>query len=365
MVEAGVSMATLSLYEHTGRQLERLCEAIGFDRADQRPRKLLRRLLGPGGEHSLADPPLFPSNVADDTTPIEFSLAFDTAGECAVRVLGESVGTPTPRDFLDAVADEYHLDTTRLDSLGDLFVPHGERQGPFTLWHSLIFRAGRDPKIKVYLNPQISGPTMADSLVSEGFRRLRIPGAFEPVIEYALPRGEQDNFAFFALDLDRGPLSRVKVYVAHEAAECSDVERAAELVPGIDPLQIREFCAFLGGGKGPFSARPLISSYSFVEGDQDRPSNYSLYFPIRSYVPDDAVARARIQAILTQYDFDGAKLDEAISAISGRTLRNGVGLISHVSLRLGEFGSGITVYLSSEAYRVMPARRRPVLGIPR
>ncbi|WP_410597356.1 tryptophan dimethylallyltransferase family protein [Amycolatopsis sp. lyj-23] len=364
MVGASVSMATLSLYEHTGGQLDRLCEAIGFDSNDPRPRKLLRQLLGPGGARSLADPPLSPSNVADDTTPIEFSIAFDTTGECAIRVLGESIGTPTPRDFIDAVADEYDLDTTRLDTLGDLFLPPGERQGPFTLWHSLIFRAGRDPKIKLYLNPQISGPDRAASLVSEGFRRLRIPGAFAPVNEHALRRPEQDSFAFFALDLDRGPLSRVKVYVAHEAAECSDVERAAELVPGIDPLQIREFCAFLGGGKGPFRDRPLISSYSFVEGDRDHPSNYSLYFPIRSYVPDDGVARARVHAILAQYDFDGAKLDEAIAAISGRTLRDGVGLISHVSLRLGQFGSGITVYLSSEAYRVMPARRRPVLGIP-
>ncbi|MEU4246422.1 tryptophan dimethylallyltransferase family protein [Amycolatopsis sp. NPDC026612] len=357
-------MATLSLYEHTGRQLDTLCELVGFDSADQRPRKLLGQLLGPGGESSLADPPPFSSNVSDDTTPIEFSLAFDTTGECAIRVLGESIGTPSPRHFLDAVAGEYHLDTTRLDTVGDLFLPRGEHQGPFSLWHSLIFRAGRAPRIKVYLNPQISGPATANHLVSEGFRRLRIPGAFEQVAGHALPRGEQDSFAFFALDLDRGPLSRVKVYVAHEAAECSDVERAAELVPGIDPLRIREFCALLGGGKGPFRSRPLISSYSFVEGDHDRPSNYSLYFPIRSYVPDDAVALARVQAILAQYDFDGTKLDEAISAISGRTLRNGVGLISHVSLRLGEFGSGITVYLSSEAYRVMPARRRPALGLP-
>jgi DMATS type aromatic prenyltransferase len=365
MVGAGVSMATLSLYEHTGGQLDRLTEVLGFDPADRRPRELLGKLLGPGGESSLADPPSFSSNVADDTTPIEFSVAFDTTGECAVRVLGESAGPSAPRDFLDSVAAEYRLDTTRLDTVSDLFLPPGEHQGPFTLWYSLIFRPGRDPRIKVYLNPQISGPAQADSLVGEGLRRLGIPGAFDPVVEHALPRAGQDSFAFFALDLDRGPRSRVKVYVAHEAADCSDVERAAALVPGVDPLQIREFCAVLGGGKGPFRDRPLVSSYSFVEGHQDRPGNYSLYLPIRSYVPDDAVARARVQAILAQYDFDGEKLDEAISAVSGRNLRNGVGLISHVSLRVGEFGSGITVYLSSEAYRVMPARRRPVLGVSR
>lgn len=364
MVDVGVSLAHLSLYEHTSRQLDGLCEVIELDRSDHRHLRLLAELLGPGGRYSTGEPPEFFSNVADDTTPVEFSVAFDATGECAVRVLGEGVGRRTPREFLDTIAGDYGLDTTRLDAVSDLFFPHEERQGPFTMWYSLIFRPGRDPKIKVYLNPQISGPTMADSLVSEGFRRLNITGAYDAVIEHALPRGELDNFSFFALDLDRSPLSRVKVYVSHDAAETADVERAAALVPGVDPQQIREFCAVIGGGKGPFEQRPLISSYSFVEGNEGRPSNYSLYLPIRSYVPDDEVARARVHAIMAQYDFDGTKLDDAIAAVTDRPLRNGVGLIAHVSLRIGEFGSGITVYLSSEAYQVMPARRRPVLGIP-
>ncbi len=364
MADVGVSLAYLSLYEHTSRQLDRLCEVIGMDRSDHRHLKLLGELLGPAGQNSIAEPPEFFSNVADDTTPVEFSVAFDATGECAVRVLGESVGRRTPREFLDRIAAEHGLDTSRLDAVSDLFFPHEERQGPFTMWYSLIFRPGRDPKIKVYLNPQISGPTMADSLVSEGFRRLNIAGAYDAVIEHALPRGELDNFTFFALDLDRSPLSRVKVYVSHDNAESADVERAATLVPGVDPAQVHEFCSVVGGGKGPFGRRPLISSYSFVEGNDGRPSNYSLYLPIRSYVTDDAVARARVHAIMAQYDFDETKLDAAIAAVTDRPLRNGVGLIAHVSLRIGEFGSGITAYLSSEAYQVMPAHRRPVLGVP-
>lgn len=355
-------MAEISMYTHTSGQLDRLCRVVGFDDAQGRHLDLLRGLLGTQGETSISEPAAFTSNVADDTTPIEFSVAFDATGECVVRVLGETVGSPAPREFVDRVAGDYGLVTDRLDAVADLFLPHEERQGPFTLWHSLIFRPGREPKIKVYLNPQISGPTMADSLVSEGLRRMNIAGAFDPMIEYALRRGERDNFSFFALDLDDDPLSRVKVYVSHEAADSEDVERAAELVPGTDPLLIREFLALLGGGKGPFEDRPLVSSYSFVEGSGDRPGNYSLYLPIRGYVPDDEVARARVLAVLAQYGFDGTKLDKALAAVSQRPLRDGVGLIAHVALRMGEFGSGITVYLSSEAYRVLPARPRPVLG---
>ncbi|WP_245573279.1 tryptophan dimethylallyltransferase family protein [Amycolatopsis benzoatilytica] len=362
MVGTSVPMVDLSMYTHAGGQLDRLCRAVGFDPEERRHLDLLRLLLGESGELSIGEPPRFASNVADDTTPIEFSVAFDANGECVVRVLGETVGAPDPREFLSRVAGEYGLVTDRLDAVADLFLPHEERQGPFTLWYSLIFRNGRAPKIKVYLNPQISGPTMADSLVSEGFRRLNLGEAFEPVLAHALRRGDRDNFTFFALDLDDDPLSRVKVYISHDAAEAEDAVRAAELVPGADPMLIREFLAVLGGGKGPFEGRPLVSSYSFVEGMGGTPGNYSLYLPIRSYVPDDEIARARVHAILAQYDFDPTQLDKALAAVSGRPLRDGVGLIAHVSLKMGKFGSGITVYLSSEAYAVESPRKRPVLG---
>jgi hypothetical protein len=61
---------------------------------------------------------------------------------------------------------------------------------------------------------------------------------------------------------------------------------------------------------------------------------------------------------MKKYDFDPAELDRALDAVSRRPLRDGVGLIAYVSLRLGK-QSGITVYLSSEAYDVTPPREGP------
>ncbi|ALG08781.1 tryptophan dimethylallyltransferase family protein [Kibdelosporangium phytohabitans] len=354
-------MADFSLYEHTNGQLNRLCRVLGF--ADgPLPGELLGLLLGPAGASRLDESSEWPSGVSDDTTPVEFSIAFDATGECAVRVLGESVGVHPERKFLDVVAEWLGLRTGRFDAVQDLFLPE-TAAGGFTLWYSLIFRADSRPQLKVYLNPQISGPERADELVRMALGRLGIARAYDSVAAAALGRPGRDRFSYFALDLDDTPRSRVKLYVSHEGAETADVVRAASLVPGVEPERIREFCAISGAGNGPFSSRPLISSYSFTGGDAVTPSSYSLYVPIRDYVADDEVARARVLALMAQYDLDSTKLDRAIAAVSGRALRDGVGLIPHVSLRLSPFGSGITVYLSSEAYSVLPPKRRSVLGL--
>jgi DMATS type aromatic prenyltransferase len=355
-------MADLSLHEHTTGQLLRLCHVAGLMDPQHPPAELLGPLLGAAGESRLEEPSPWPSNISDDTTPVEFSVAFDTNGKCSVRVLGETVGTYPEWQFLDSVSDRLGLATDRFEAIKDLFLPGGQ-QGEFSLWYSLIFPPGAPPRLKVYLNPQVKGPEKAAELVAEGMRRLGIEHAYETVQASALTRGTLDRFSFFALDLDDTPQSRVKLYITHEAAEIEDAERAASLVSGIDPMRIREFCAILGGGNGPFRSKPLISSYSFAGGDGIRPGSYGLYLPIRSYVPDDEVARARVLAVMAQYDIDSTLLDESIAAVSARPLRAGVGLIPHVSLRLGASGSGITVYLSSEAYSVMPPRRRSLLGL--
>lgn len=355
-------MPNLSLREHAAGQLRRLCRVAGLENVHQTAGELLDHLLGKAGDSRLSTPVTWSSSISDDMTPIEFSIAFDATGERSLRILCEPVGT-YPARFFGAVRSRIKLFTGKFDAIQDLFLP-AERHGEFSLWYSLILRIGMAPLLKVYFNPQVHGPERAATLVAEALKRLGIDNAYPAMVSRALTRHGRDRFSFFALDLDNGPRARVKVYVSHEGAETADVERAAGLVPGIDPRLIREFCAVLGGGTGPFTARPLISSYSFVAGDTGRPSNYSLYLPIRDYVPDDEVARARLLAVMAQYSMDASGLDRSLAAVSRRRLRDGVGLIPHVSLRLGDT-SGITVYLSSEAFGVTPPRRRSALGLAR
>lgn len=359
----------MSLSGYLSGQLARLCAIAGTD--PDAPLELLGGLLGPTGSRSLSEPPAWPSNVADDHTPVEFSIAFNKGEPPTLRILAEALGSPPGQgrnlsagyEFLSARAARFGLSTSRLDPVRDLFSSE-HPQGEFGLWHSLVFRSGRRPEFKVYFNPELHGIGRAPDLVAEALRRLGLGGAYRTMMDHGVRPGElgrRDRLTFFAVDLHDGPQARVKLYLTHHGAHVRDVVRAAGAVDDVDPAELAEFCAVAGAGVGPFDGRPIVGSYTFVEG-ADRPVGYSVYVPIRSYVDDDEEARDRVLALLARYGFGGAEFDRALNAVARRPLRDGVGLIAHVSLRLGPPRPGVTVYLSAEAYRVSPPRSRQVVA---
>jgi DMATS type aromatic prenyltransferase len=362
-------MTGLFLLERLNGQLARLCDVVGVDAAT--PRELLSELLGPAGSRSLDEPPAWPSDVADDYTPVEFSLAFNEAEPPTLRVLAEAQGSPpgalsnlsAAYRFIGTQDHHFDLSTSRLDAVRDLFATV-EPSGSFALWHSLVFRHGRRPELKVYFNPEVHGIERSPDLVAEALRRLGLNPSYEAIVDRALRPGElgrRDRLAFFALDLHDGPQARVKLYLAHHEARLSDVVRAARVVNDVDTAQVAEFCELTAGGPGPYGGRPVVTSYTFTEG-ADWPVGHSVYVPIRSYVDHDGQARDRVAALLARYGFDNAVLDRAIAAVTRRPLNSGVGLIAHVSLRLGRPRPGITIYLSAEAYRVGAPRRPSANG---
>ncbi|MBN1174791.1 MAG: hypothetical protein JXA67_21705 [Micromonosporaceae bacterium] len=359
-----------SLFEHANDQLARLCRCARID--PELATQLLSELLGSGGSRPLSERPAWPSNVADDHAPVEFSVAFGRREYPTVRMLGEAVATCPGRasnlaaatTLLSRWASRLGRSMARFDRVQDLFVTD-DPQGLFGMWHSIIFRNSGQPELKVYFNPEIRGTGRAADLVAEALCRLGLSRSWQMVLDHAVRPGELgrgDRLAFFALDLGDGPRARVKLYIAHDGAEARDVVRAADAVDGIAAAECVEFCDIVGGGAGPFDGRPLVGSYTFFEG-AEAPVGYSLYVPVRSYVEDDAEARDRVAAALDRYGFDPAELDEVIRAVARRPLGAGVGLLTHASLRLGSPYPGVTVYLSTEAYGAAPPRRQQV-GAP-
>ncbi|WP_199440146.1 tryptophan dimethylallyltransferase family protein [Umezawaea beigongshangensis] len=354
--------ADASLRDFTGQQLTALLHSVGLQETTETSVRLLHDALGPAAARPVSESPVWPSDVSDDRTPVEFSTAFGD-DDPAVRVLVETIADPPGRagnlhtslHVLGALTERFGLSLDRFHAVRDLFLPENP-QGAFSLWFSLVFRRGALPAIKVYFNPDVRGVDQGPSLVQEGLRRLGFSAGHSTITAHALSRpGGLDRFSFFALDLDEGDHSRVKVYVSHEDADVAVVERAASAARGVDAERVPDFC-LLTGGPGPFTGRPLISSYTFVDDDRDRPSGYSLYVPIRDYVADDAEARTRVLAVLQRCGIDPTGFENALNAVAGRPLTDGAGLIAHVSLRLGRPRPGVTTYLSSEAYGVTAPR---------
>jgi DMATS type aromatic prenyltransferase len=357
-------MKNLSLFEHLHTQLINLCKCLDINSAI--PRRLLAELLGATGSRSLSEPPAWPSNIADDHTPVEFSVAFSGCEPPSLRILGESQpAQPNPAtilasglSFLDLQKRRYGLSTSRFDLVRDLFVTSGPPDR-FTLWHSLIFRNCQRPEFKVYLNPEIRGREAAADLVCQALSRLGMGQAQQTLIDKGiLPNRPEPGkrLAFFALDLHERANARVKLYLSHERTTTPDLIRMASVVDGIAAEEIADFCWTATGSAGPYAHRPLVSSYTFAAGRR-RPIGYSLYVPIRGYVNDDSDARDRVALLMKRYGFDPVELDRVIAAVARRPVDGGVGLIAHTSLRLGPPRPGLTVYLSSEAYQVAPPRR--------
>lgn len=356
---------SLSLRDHVCLQLRSLCAAVGLADAET-PVSILTLLLGAVGDRTTAEPPIWASHVSDDLTPVEFSIAIDEDGSPALRMLVEPIAdgsgvfanNKVARRLLTILAERYALPLEKVDEVWGLFAP-GEPHGRFGMWFSVIFRHGAAPDFKVYFNPAARGEEQAPALVSEALARLGLGTAFGLVRGCAVGRSELDRLPFFALDLHSRTEARVKVYVSHYDAGVSTIERALGGVPGVDVDRVREFYSIIGGGLDRrLTGLPALSSYSFVAANPVVPNNYSLYLPIRDLVPDDEVATGRVRTLMDQWGLDRSLLSRALDAVGTRRLRDGVGLIAYASLRMGPDRSGITVYLSSEAYTTMPPRTR-------
>jgi DMATS type aromatic prenyltransferase len=353
-----VNTTGVSIRDFGGRQLHALLHSVQLGDLANNAVGLLSESLGPGGYRPLSTTPAWASGVADDNTPFEFSTAFAAGEPTTVRVLVEPTALdPSPManmdaavDVLESLARRHDLPLDRFDAVRDLFLPSDPR-GEFSLWFSLVFRKDVPPAIKVYLNPEVRGQAEAPLLVGEGLARLGYGAGHATIVEHARRRDEGlDRYSFFALDLNDSPGARVKVYLSHQDATAEDAATAARGARDVDADSVHDFCVMSGGQPGPYAERPLVSSYTFLPGDVDRPRGFSLYMPVRTYVTDDVEARERVLAVLDHHRVDPTPFEDALATVARRPLADGVGLIAHVSLRAGAPRPGVTVYLSSEAY---------------
>ncbi|GAB2736775.1 tryptophan dimethylallyltransferase family protein [Streptomyces bullii] len=357
---------SLTLGDHVAGQLVRLGSAVGLKEADAALyAEILVESLGQGARRPLSQPPLSPSFISDDHTPVEFSLALRPDAAPVLRVLAEPGWAAADMEgngrqgltVIREMARRWDFSTAQLDRLADLFLPPSAH-GPLALWYALELRPGGVPGIKVYLNPAASGPEQAGATVREALRRLGHHKAFAMLPEAA-------GYPFLALDIGVWETPRVKVYTTHPALSAREACALNRTVPGPGPEDVAAFFHIAAGERpttgaenGPEARlvrRPALACHSFTEDETGRPSGFTLHIPVRDYVRDDAEALARASALLTRFGTDPSVLDRALAALTTRQLSDGAGLIAYLALAY-ERGRPlrITAYVSSEAYAVRP-----------
>ncbi|GHF90261.1 tryptophan dimethylallyltransferase family protein [Streptomyces griseosporeus] len=360
----------------TAGQLRRLCAVAGLGpaAADGYARTLVGA-LGPVADRPLDLPPVTPTFLSDDHTPVEYSLSFTPGAAPALRVLlepgcGAGSLARSGRAGLAAVremARRWNFSTAVLDELEDLFLPPAP-EGPLALWCALELRPGGVPKVKVYLNPAARGAGRAAATVREALRRLGHRRAFD-----ALPAA--DGHLFFALDLGDWDEPRLKVYLAHQDLTARAAGGLSRMDPGPGEAEIRAFFHLATGtGTGPdlgagtvggtgavrLDRRPGQSCHAFTETASGRPSGFTLYIPVRDYARDDEEALARAEAVLDRYGMDPVPLLAAVPALTARRPADGVGLVAYLGLAHQQGRPPrVTVYLSAEAYAVRPPAGTP------
>jgi len=307
---------------------------------------------------SAGDRPPWPSDITDDGSPFEFSVALDGRG-CEIRMLLESQSLPiTAPSSWDAglslqgrLRDAGLASLERFQRVQDLFSPPPRSETRFSLWHAAVLTEAGRPLFKCYLNPASQGKANAPHLVHEALRRLGLDRASDVLAE-RLSRVATPDVRYFALDLDDAESARVKVYVG-SSESADEVEALLRTSANFAPGQATQWLSALAGRSGPFPERPILCCFAFTAAPAQPTA--TLHVPIRCYVDDDEQAARRVTSLLPP---DAAiRLRRTLAAASDRPLGVGRGLLTYASLRPAAGRLRVTVYLAPEVYAIAAPRR--------
>ena len=342
-------------------QLRRLSRALGL--AGDYPRFLecQETLFEPWGEREIPRTPVYPSFIADDHAPYEYSIAFSEGGAIELRILTESQGeTPDIGSNHEAalatnrlLAQRFGVDLGRYRQVEDLFCPENPAP-PFTIWHACCLRGGHAPDFKLYLNPATRGASHAGEVVGSALERLGMRKPAELLRTTAIPRGpELDQVKYFSLDLAGSAGARVKVYVAHRGITGAELERVVSLSGAHRPGEAATFLRGMTGRDGPFEEKPVITCYSFVEG-HDAPLAVTVHLPIALYVDDDATIVGRVSRFMDSYGMRSDAYRAAMEALEPGPLEHSKARQAYTSYRRERSGAmRFTVYLAAKPFELV------------
>ncbi len=346
------------------RKLALLCKGLGASsRASQEAFRVFRLLSDSWADRPLGSTPAWQTDITDDGTPFEFSVAFD-GGTPRIRILIESQkGEMTLAsswaaglELNERLGHLANVDLEHFNRVSDLFAPSEGAAVSFALWHGAELDANNRCSYKVYVNPQVHGPGAAWRTVMESLARLGAENAREFIGSLLGSSDNGSRLAFFSLDLSADRGSRIKIYVANPGIVAEDIERVLagtrDYVAGDGAHWIRQ----LLGTDGPLQHRPLLTCFSFTAGDHT--PSATLHVPIRNYAPHDGYSVDRACEFLTPKD--AKTLRRTVALFACRPLDVMPAVLTYISLRRLPGGLNVTTYFAPEAFTARESGRHPV-----
>jgi DMATS type aromatic prenyltransferase len=342
-------------------KLTALCHAVGLEHKTAEAIETFRAMTLSWGDRKIREDSSWQSNVSDDGAPFEFSIAIDPQ-KTELRFLVEAQGKEANLqsnweaglNLNHYLAERYQVSLDRFKQIEDLFVPTNP-DASFSIWHSACFYPDKEPAFKIYLNLQSQGNSRATAIFEESLVRLGFAHSWSSFAEIAAQRGpEKDEFLYFSLDLASHSQARIKTYIRHHEATLDELEKALSLAQNYVFGDVTAFCQAMSNGQSSFCAKPVISCFSLIKGDEITPSSGTIYLPISNYAPNDRVVSDRFTRYFTQYDLPISTYDAALRSVASRPLTAGIGMQSYISLRREQQQRRVNIYLNPEVNAVEP-----------
>jgi Tryptophan dimethylallyltransferase len=333
--------------------LVRLCKATGHAGLVDAAVRVFGAMTRSWRDRPIDQPPQ-PSDLTDDATPFEFSLAFER-GRPDIRMLVEAQGERADAhhqwsagmDLCEELAEGYGANCAELERVSDLFEPAADSDLRFGLWHGVTFRPESErSEFKAYLNPLVHGSEYGFEVTRDALLRLGLKESADFLASVEKSCGKRARPVYFCLDLIHGKGSRAKVYVAHYEPTGEDAVKVLSRCANLLPSDVSDWCKAVVPEHTRFLERPLLSCLSFTARDP-RPCG-TLHIPARCYLENDQVLFERILGLLD--DVSGELYKSAVRALVARPLQSASGFQTYASLRRVDGARRLTVYLAPEVY---------------
>ncbi len=316
---------------HGAERLRNLCRGLGLNaEREQEAQKVMSRFLTRWGDTAIGRAPRWKSDITDDHSPFEFSLAMDGL-EPELRILVEAqaerpgllASWEAGRALSRALAEEFGMPLDRLHSIEHLFAPT-DPSAKFAIWHAVALRAD---------SPLSSRSTSIRRPRAAAAREHRGAGHGPPRLpRRRVPRSGRslDEIKYISLDMSSRPNARIKLYAAHHQATGADIEAALSPASYYVSGEAADFCMNMAGQEGPYTNLPVQTCLAYA-ANHESPLMGTVHFPVRSYAPNDEVVRDRILQYLGE---PTAQIyNRAIESFANRPLSEGVGMQTYASLR--------------------------------